>query len=143
MAWTAYKVRPMKIDSLKQYVTIRSALLSEKAAIESRLAQINQALRGDVAIAAPAPVKAAAPAPVKAVVAAPARSLSRVQNPMSLKAAVAKVTTSKPLTKPEILAAIHKLGYRFVTNNPGKSLDVILYTKGDFKRGNGRFSPAK
>ena len=131
----AYKIRLMKIDSLKQYVTIRSALLNEKAAIESRLAQINQALQGDVA--------AATPAPVKVVIAATAMPQSKIQNSISLKTAVTKVTALKPLTKPEILAAIHKIGYRFITKNPGKSLDVVLYTKGDFRRANGRFSPGK
>lgn len=127
----------MKIDSLRQFVTLQQALLKEKAALQARLAQIEQALGGSVAATAPASVPTPAPA-------APARKgLPRVKNPMSLKAAVVQVTSVKPLTKPEILAAIHKLGYRFTGKNPTNSLNVALYTGKQFKNDGGKFSPAK
>ncbi|MBI3418009.1 MAG: hypothetical protein HY043_22190 [Verrucomicrobia bacterium] len=137
----------MKIDSITQYVALRSSLLNEKVALENRLAQINKALQGELSVAA-TPAKAV-PAPKTKVAAAPQvkvanhRALPKIKNPMSLKAAVIKATNVKPLTKPEILTAIHKLGYRFATPTPLKSLDVVLYTKGDFKRANGRFSPGR
>ncbi|MBI3418041.1 MAG: hypothetical protein HY043_22355 [Verrucomicrobia bacterium] len=121
--------------------------MNEKVALENRLAQINEALQGEGAVAAaPAKVTLAAKAKMVAVPqvkVAKHQTLPKIKNPMSLKAAVIKVTTVRPLTKPEILTAIHKLGYRFATPTPLKSLDVVLYTKGDFKRTNGRFSPGK
>jgi hypothetical protein len=63
---------------------------------------------------------------------------------MSLKAAVTKVLSQGPLTKPEIMEAVRKSGYKFTASNPMNSLNVVLYTKGQFKKLPGkRFAPAK
>lgn len=68
-------------------------------------------------------------------------------NPMSLREAVLKVTAEKPLTKPEIMEAVKKLGYKFNTKKPMDSLGTLLYKKKDgrnlFKNENGRFSPGQ
>ena len=42
-----------------------------------------------------------------------------------------------------ILAAVKKEGYKFTTDKPFASINVVLYTKGQFKNTDGKFSPAK
>ena len=121
----------MKLNDVQKFVALRASLLTEKAELEQRLAQIKEALSGEV----PSPV--AAPPPVAR------KQVKRVKNVMSLNAAVRQVTRAKASTKPEILAAIDKLGYRFATKEPVGSLNSVLYAKGQFKNDNGRFSPAK
>lgn len=117
----------MKTDSLKQYVALRDSLVKEKAALEARLAQINQALGSDT-------VRSSSKQ---------AGSVKRMENTLSLKEAVRKVTSVKPLTKKEIMAAVARIGYRFAAKDPMNSLNVILYTKGNFKNQDGKFSPLK
>lgn len=121
----------MKLNDVNRFIALRAALLSEKAALEARLTQITKALSNQPAAVA----QVAAPAPAKRG--------RRPRNKMSLKVAVRKVTGSKALTKPEILAAIDKLGYRFKAKNPTASLNNLLYTKGLFRNAGGKFSPAK
>ena len=119
----------MKVDKLKQYVALRQSLLNEKNVLERRLAEINRAL-GEESTAT-------------ASTTAPRSTTRRTDNPMSLKAAVQKVTSAKALTKQEILEAIRKIGYRFSAKDPMNSLNVVLYTKKQFKNQGGKFSPAK
>lgn len=119
----------MKVDSLKQFIALRAALAQEKARLESRLAEINQVL-GD------------APAPVPRSVNAPSRG--RAANAMSLREAAAQVTKDKALTKQQILQAIDKIGYKFTARDPLNSLNVALYTPGNFKNnGDGTFRALK
>lgn len=128
----------MKELPIEQYLKMRNALLKEKAGLEKRLAAINAAL------GVPAPL-AAAPAPPAGGPAATSTrgGWKRVKNAMSLREAVLKVTAEKPLTKPEILEALDKLGYKFATPNPMNRLNVLLYGRyPKFKREQGRFSPA-
>jgi len=120
----------MKVDPVKQFVTLRAALVNEKARLEARLVEIDRAL-GQTA----RPGSASKPADQ-----APRQ---RAHNTMSLKEAITRVTKNKPLTKPEILEAIKKIGYRFAAKNPMNSLNVTLYTKGNFKNANRKFSPLK
>ena len=117
----------MKTDALKQFITLRESLLKEKAALETRLAQINKALDLETS-----PVPSAKQAGKKSV---------KIVNPMSLKEAITRATSAKPLAKKEILNAIQKLGYRFATDDPMKSINVVLYSKRHFKNENGKFSP--
>ena len=116
----------MKTDKLKQYVALRESLLKEKATLETRLAQIQKALGEETSRPASVP-----------------RANARIKNKMSLKDAVRRVTSARPLTKSEILEAIRKIGYRFAAKDPTNSLNVILYTKGNFKNQDGKFSPLK
>ena len=127
-------MRLMKIDMLKQYIALRRSLLTEKASLEARILEINRAL-SDNGSFAPVADKATAP-PAKAV----RRPRKRLKNPLSLKVAVAKVTTGKPLSKSEILEAVQKLGYRFTAKNPVNSLNTVLYSGDSFKNQNGKFS---
>lgn len=130
----------MKNASVKKFVALRDALLKEQAALVARLAEIEQAL-GDSDVKVAAPKKATAPAPAPAKAKAPVKR--RARNAMSLKEAVLKVTSSKALTKAEILTAVEKIGYKFSTKDPGNSLNTVLYSGKTFKNNDGKFSPAK
>ena len=124
----------MKTDSLQQYLVLQQSLRREKTALELRLTRINAVLanRGTSVADSRAAGKARR---VR-------RPLPRIKNPMSLRAAVNKVTRGRPLTKKEILKAIGKLGYRFATKNPMNTLNATLYANKQFKNQNGKFSPA-
>ena len=119
----------MKHDSIKKYVALRESLLKEKSGLEARLAEINLALG----------VQSSATSQL--TILPPGRK--RARNKLSLKDAVAQVTGSKGLTKPEILEAIKKIGYHFSTNDPMNSLNTVLYTGKVFKNVDGKFSLAK
>ena len=128
----------MRTDILQRYLASHEAIRKEKTVLESRLARINQALAGRAMIPARV-LRSSFAVPRRA-----RRSGKRVANAMSLVEAMRKVTSAKPLTKPEILAAIKKLGYKFESANPMNSINVKLYTRGLFvKRAGGRFAPAK
>ena len=133
----------MKQDITTRIVQLHASLIKEKASLEQRLTVINRALRSiggsfnsgasvskaDVSIAAPKPGKRGG-------------ARRRLDNPMPLKKAIIQVTKAKPLTKDEILAAVLKLGYKFTGPIPMNSINVHLYTKGQFKKhSGGRFSP--
>jgi hypothetical protein len=122
----------MKTDPLKLYVVSREALLKERATLAQRLSQIEAALgESKHRFASRVPARmSSVPLP------------RRRRNKLSLKAAVWRVTRARPLTKEEILTAVQRLGYKFTTRNPMNSLHYVLYSKGQFKRADGRFSPA-
>ncbi len=133
----------MKQDITTRIVQLHASLVKEKASLEQRLAVINKALRsiGGSVNSGPAvskaPVAIAAPKPGKR-----GGARRRLDNPMPLKKAIIQVTKAKPLTKEEILAAVLKLGYKFTGPVPMNSINVHLYTKGQFKKhSGGRFSP--
>ena len=126
----------MKNDSLKKFAALRTSLTNEKHQLEQRLAEINAVLGSETA---PAP----APAKAKRVAAPAAAKPRRTRNEVSLKEVVKQVTTGKPMTKEEIYAAVKKAGYTFSTTKPFASINVVLYTKGQFKNNGGKFSPAK
>ena len=119
-------------DAVKQFVALRTALTAEKARLEARLAEINRALGQG--------------APASRTIAEQSSARGgrvRAKNTMSLKEAVTRVTRNKPMTRNEILEAIRKIGYKFTAKDPMNSLNVTLYTKGNFKNDKGKFSPAK
>lgn len=119
----------MKNDRLKEFVSLRESLLNEREQILKRLEDIDRAL-GDGRHTGLHPIH-------------PQAGRGTLQNPLSLKEAVIKVTSAKPLSKNDILAGIHKLGYRFTTTNPINSLNVVLYGKRPkFKNIDGKFTPA-
>jgi hypothetical protein len=71
------------------------------------------------------------------------KPVSRFGNAISLPKAVVQVTSEHPMTKQEILEAVQKIGYRFHTKEPLKSLNPILYgDKPKFIRIDGKFSSA-
>jgi hypothetical protein len=129
----------MSKDTLKEFATLQQSLITEKAALENRLAAINAAL---AVHPVPSGSEQAKPAPTKVT---PKRNLSkRQENPMSLKAAILKVTGASPKTKKEIFDGVQKLGYRFGGKDPMNSINVILYSKNPkFKNQDGKFSVVK
>jgi hypothetical protein len=140
----------MKIDKLKQYVSLREQLLRDKVELESRLAEINKAL-GSVSPSAPA-VVATAPAAKRgrkpaavpaAAVASPAvkRGGKRAKNTVSLRDAVLAATKAKPLARQEILTAVQAAGYKFAAKDPLNSLSTLLYTDKGIKNYGGKFGP--
>ena len=121
----------MPKDSLKDFAVLRHSLETERERISARLRAINAVLGAE-------PVPASKPVKV-----ARAKRVGRVQNGMSLKEAIVKVTKGNPLTKDEIYQAVTRLGYRFKTDQPLKSINVTLYgKKPKFRNQYGRFSPA-
>ncbi len=122
----------MKLDPLKQFVQLRNKLAEEKTRLEARLKEINRALGGEI----PTPFRAEKPAARK-------RAVKRIKNPISLRQSVIKLTKEKPLTKPEILAGLKKLGYKTTSKKPINLLNSVLYGKNPkFKNQGGTFSPA-
>ena len=117
----------VKTDALKKFIALHESLRREKAILEERLAQINEALGGREDSGS---------------VVDPSGPRRKIRNKLSLKEAVIEVTKDKPLDKQEILQAIKKLGYKFTAKDPINSLNVVLYSKRQFKNDDGRFSPA-
>jgi len=137
----------MKRDPLKEFVNLRNALLKRKRDLESELLHINRALEFEIA-SVPSPTRAAK-AVAPAAVATPAKAGrrakvggKRARNEVSLKEAVLTATKAKPLTRPEILAAIIKTGYKFSAKNPMNSLNTLLYSDKGFNNHGGKFGPA-
>lgn len=140
----------MKIDKLKQYVSLREQLLRDKVELESRLVEINKAL-GSVTPSAPAVVATAPVAkrgrkPAAVPAAAPAspavkRGGKRAKNTVSLRDAVLAATKAKPLARQEILTAVQAAGYKFAAKDPLNSLSTLLYTDKGIKNYGGKFGP--
>jgi hypothetical protein len=139
----------MKHDALKQYVSLRDSLQKEKAQLEGRLAAINEALGFDtvgatlVGAPIPKPAKPGKRGKARAKNTAGKKKGNLGDNSLSLRSAVAQVTSAKPLDKKEILEAVDNLGYKFTTKNPLNSLNQILYksTNPKFKNVKGKFGP--
>lgn len=122
----------MKTDAIKVFVKLQKQLLEEKARLERRLSEINQAL-GQMQTHTPS-------YSVPRAGHIDRRGLGR-QNTISLKKAVIQVLEKGPMTKPEILEAVQKIGYKFTSGNPMNYLGVILYGRNPkFINENGRFS---
>ena len=114
-----------KHDPIQTYIALRESLL--KAGYpEARLSRIN-ALNRWARHGCPAPKPSPKPA--------------KRTNRLSL-GCITEVTKAKPLTKPEILTAVKKLGYKFGSDKPINSLNVVLYSNRQFKNSGGKFSPA-
>ena len=122
----------MKNDPLKAFVNLRDGLLKRKAELEAELSQIEKVLslspKGAVAAAPKAVTSTGRP--------------KRAKNELSLKEAVLTVTKGKTLSKPDILDAIAKIGYKFTAKSPMNSLNTLLYSDKAFKNTDGKFGPA-
>ena len=127
----------MKNDPLKAFVSLRDNLLKRKATLEAELAQIDKVL----AISPKAVTVAAPKAAASAGVTSTGRP-KRAKNELSLKEAVLTVTKGKTLSKPDILDAIAKIGYKFTAKSPMNSLNTLLYSDKAFKNSDGKFGPA-
>jgi hypothetical protein len=115
-------------DPLRQYASLRDAIIAEREQLIARLRAIDEAL-------------GAAGVRGKEGYFGARGNGSRARNELSLKEAVLKVIEGKSMTKHEILDAVVGLGYQFSTDDPLNSLGVILYgRKPKFKNDHGRFS---
>lgn len=141
----------MRSTTIKKFMAMREALVKEKAALEARLAEINEALgvasETTAAPAAPAPKRRGRPAGKKKAVAkvkrVGARRGPRAKNKLTLKHAALAAVSKKALKAKEIIAAVKKQGYKFSAGNPLNSLNAMLYSnKKTFKSNKGVFSPA-
>lgn len=127
-----YSFGHMKRSSIKQFLKLHHQLESERADIIARLQQVEAALGASEAVL-----------PWTATRKTPVTKRKRAKNELSLKEALVQAVKGKSLTKEEILAAVQKLGYQFITKNPLNSMNVVLYGKQPkFKRQNGKFSLA-
>ena len=116
-------------DKLQRYLASLEELRREKAELETRLAKIDEALAG-------------APGGARPARRGPRAGGRRRRNGISLREAVTQVTKNRGLTKPEILQAIHRNGYRFATKDPMNSLNAMLYAPANkFRNQDGKFSP--
>ena len=125
-------MRASQKDKLQRYLASLQELRAEKTELEGRLEEINEALAGTPGATARRGRRAAG-----------RRSGGgRRRNGLSLRAAVTQVTKSRSLTKPEILQAVQKIGYKFATKDPMNSLNAMLYAPANkFRNQNGKFGP--
>ena len=153
----------MKHDTLKQYVSLRTGLVSEKAELEARLAEINEALGECTAEAVKVTATAAAPAtpqsgkrrpgrpPGRRAAAAPSAAPApararaggrRARNGESLRDVVVSVLKAhKSLSRQDLLKAVVGAGYKFSAKDPLNSLSTLVYTaKKVFKASDGKIS---
>jgi len=140
-----------------RYSPFRAQLLVEKDTLAQRIHRIDEALRALDGLAGARPGrKPGRPASLslKATRATTPgrrrgrppgkRAGKRARNELSLRAAILKAMGKGPLTKAEILSGVQKEGYKFSASNPMNSINVLLYTKGLFKKLPGKkFTPAK
>jgi hypothetical protein len=124
-------MRTSQSDKLHRYLASLQELRAEKGELEARLEKINEALAG-----------APGGRGRRAGRGAGRRGGGgRRRNGLSLRAAVLQVTRSRPLTKPEILQGVQKIGYKFATKDPMNSLNAMLYAPANkFRNQNGKFS---
>lgn len=138
----------MKKDALRQFVALREQLMREKAGLERRLSEINEALGalspGECGItkAASPESDAAGPAPVVRRRAKTAARPKATAGQPSLREAFLAATSSGPLTRHELIEAVMARGYRFKSKNPLNSLSAFLYTDKSVRNHGGRFGPA-
>ena len=122
----------MKNDSLANYLKLRSDLLKERAQLERRLEQINEALGGssEATYTTDEPSSGGY---------TPTNRTRR--NKVSLKKLVIQMLSERSMTKEELLKAVVSTGYKFSTKNPLNSMGVILYGKEPkFRNEDGKFS---
>jgi hypothetical protein len=122
-------------SDIRKYLTLRDSLIKEKAKLEGRLQEINEAL-GQVT------ESANLPQPSQPSTRGRRGPAGRASGGLSLRDAVIQVTSRGALTKEQILEGVKRIGYKFSTTNPLNSLGVILYGKNPkFKNDGGKFSP--
>ncbi len=133
----------MRSTTIKKFMAMREALVKEKAALEARLAEINEALgtasEPEAVAVTPSGKKPGRPTARKKP--GPKKRGPRAKNSVSLKSAVLKVLGKKGLSRQDIVAAVQASCYKFSTKNPLNSVSAMLYSdKKTFKNKGGKFS---
>ncbi len=130
----------MKHDPLTQYISLRDALVREKAELEQRLREISQALGPDQGSAGAAAATSPPSTPPAATPAYSGRRSGRGHNALSLREAVIQALSQRSLSRREIIEAVQRLGYRFASKDPLNSLGMVLYGKNPrFRNIDGRY----
>lgn len=122
-------------NPLSEFTKLRDTLVKRQQLLQEELSAINAALGIPQPVLESSRASESLKAPVKR------GPRKRAKNSMSLAEAVLTVTNAKPLTKPEILAAVEKLGYVFAAKSPLNSLNTLLYTNKKIKNQDGKFGP--
>jgi len=118
----------MKTDALKEFVSLRDSIATERETMLTRLREIDAAL-GAMGIRG------------KDSYFGPRTAAGRPRNHKSLKDTVLELIKGKAMTKHEILDAVIAGGYVFSTDDPLNSLGVVLYGKDPkFQNERGLFS---
>jgi hypothetical protein len=122
---------------LAQFLACRSELQQKRQQLAEEITTIDRLLDGSM-FDQPGALFTSAPVVPKLL--QPPRSARLTTNKMSLRQAVTEVLAKRgPLTKPEILTGVQKIGYVFGTKTPAASLDTLLYThKKEFKQRAGK-----
>lgn len=111
-----------KLDNLKQYMSIRAALVEERNKLKARIVDIDKLL-GEVITFDDSEVKK----PQQPQPGTVAEQPKRFRNSTSLRNAVVKLLSERPMTKREILDRLGEIGYQFTARNPMNSLNALLY----------------
>src|SRR5205085_12530207 len=101
----------MKTDTLKQFFSLRAELQREREQLEARLREIALALGEPLDPITGSSRSGARRGPGP-----------RAGNTMSLKEAVIKALSVRPMTRQEVLAEVQRMGYKFTSKNPLNSL---------------------
>lgn len=139
----------MKNDPLKQFMSLRAALVEERSRLSERLKEIDAALKADDsgALAATVPKRKGRPLQAQARKAQSSSSgraggRARTRGGITLKEAALRLTREKPLTKTEIIEGAKKLGWTTTSRDPLNLLNPLLYgKKSPFKNVGGKFAP--
>jgi hypothetical protein len=132
---------PKQNDAVQQFTALRNRLMTERAALQKRIQQINAALgSGETqTAAAPAAARKRGRPPGR-----PPGTPRIAGNALSIREAITKVTARQPLGVRDIVSAVQKIGYKFQSSNPINSVGAYLYGahgKKHFKRVDGKFKP--
>lgn len=122
----------MAASLLKEYGRLRDLIQARKVEIEAELQEIEHALAQNPF-----------PSEIQMARAIARRKVSkRVNNALSLGDAVFSVTKEAQLSKGEILAALHRLGFQFSKHvTPKDELASVLQIDKRFEEANGRYGP--
>ena len=125
-------------DIAKEAISLFQQLQQRRIQLQRWLDEIDEALNTVRGTSQPATSRVS----VRTSAPKQTRRKGRGQNEMPLREAVSKAVSQRPLNRQEILKEVGKLGYKFNSKNPMKSLDVFLYGTGKhlFKRVDGKFS---
>jgi hypothetical protein len=143
---------PKERNIIQEVLRLIQQLEQERAQHRQRIDEIDSALtqiRGGSIAPSPASPRRGRPpgsknAPAKS--SAPTGQGGRGGNSMSFREAAAQVTAKQPLSVREIVEAVQKIGYKFQSADPIKSVGAYLYGKEGkkhFKRADGKFSAEK
>jgi len=127
-------------DILSQFHHLARALKAERAALQSRIAELNRVLADSVKPEVPTAADRARKTSPATSRTQPSSRLAK----LGMREAIQQATAKQPLGVHEIVEAIQTLGFVFKSTRPQNSVGAYLYGpegKKHFKAVNGKFSP--